>query len=149
MTGVQTCALPICDAADRRAAVADLTRRGDAEIAARLVADSGYTELSELDAQRSELLGAAYRHDCVSAHRYFADALESPPPVRLSAPVIVVAAADDPSTAGFPRRYGDWRLLAGQVDLHELPDGGHYFLRTRPAESAGVVRCATRPLVLS
>ena len=30
-------------------------------------------------------------------------------------------------------------ILADQVDLHELVDGGHYFLRTRPAEAAEAV----------
>ena len=67
------------DAADRRAAIAELAGRSDAEIAAGLSADSGYTELGELDAQRAEHVGAAYRHDCVSAHRYFADVLDNPP----------------------------------------------------------------------
>ena len=35
------------------------------------------------------------------------------------------------------------KLLAERVALHELPDGGHYFLRTRPTEVAqAVVRTA-------
>ncbi|WP_214366811.1 non-ribosomal peptide synthetase [Pseudonocardia sp. H11422] len=127
------------DAGRRRAAITELAGRTDAEIAAALSADSGYTELGELDAQRAEHVGAAYRHDCVSAHRYLADALDTPPGVKLSAPVTVVVAADDPSTAGFPRRHRDWRLLAEHVDLHELADGGHYFPRTRPAEAAQAV----------
>jgi surfactin synthase thioesterase subunit len=127
------------DATARRAALAELTGRSDAEIAARLGGNSGYTELGALDAQRAEHIGAAYRHDYGSALRYFADVLEDPPAVRLSAPVTVVIAADDPSTAEFPRRYRDWQLLAEHVDLHELADGGHYFLRTRPAEAAQVV----------
>ena len=127
------------DAADRRAAIAELTGRSNADIAARLSADSGYTELGELDAQRAEHVGAAYRHDCVSAHRYLADALDAPPAVKLSAPVTVVVAADDPSTAEFPQRHRDWQLLAEHVDLHELADGGHYFLRTRPTEAAQAV----------
>ena len=67
---------------------------------ARLSADSGYTELGELDAERAEHVGAAYRHDYVSANRYFAEVLDNPPPERLSAPVTVVVAADDPTTAG-------------------------------------------------
>ena len=46
---------------------------------------------------------AAYRHDCLSAYRYFADALENPPVKRLSAPVTVVVAADDPITSAFQR----------------------------------------------
>jgi surfactin synthase thioesterase subunit len=131
------------DSADRRAAIAELMGRSNAEIAARLTSDTGYTELDALDAQRAEHVGAAYRHDCVSAHRYFADALDAPPAEKLSAPVTVVVAADDPSTAAFRRRYRDWQLLADQVELHELADGGHYFLRTRPADAAlAVVRSA-------
>ena len=137
------------DAADRRATITELTGRSDAEIAARLSADSGYTELGELDAQRAEHVGAAYRHDCVSAHRYLADALDDPPAVKLSAPVTVVVAADDPSTAEFWRRHRDWQLLAEHVDLHELADGGHYFLRTRPTKTAQVVQHATELLASS
>ncbi|WP_405888631.1 amino acid adenylation domain-containing protein [Streptomyces sp. NBC_01136] len=127
------------DAAGRRATIDELTGLSNAEIAAKLSADGGYTELGELDAPHAEHIGAAYRHDCVSAHRYFADALDSPPTPKLSAPVTVVVAADDPSTADYPRRYRDWQLLAEQVELHELADGGHYFLRTRPTEAAQAV----------
>ena len=96
-------------------------------------------ELGQLDAPRAEQIGAAYRHDCVSAHRWIADALDRPPAVKLSAPVTVVVAADDPYTAGSRHRYREWQLLADQVDLHELADGGHYFLRTRPAQAAQAV----------
>ncbi|MEU6709814.1 thioesterase II family protein, partial [Streptomyces wuyuanensis] len=132
-------------AAERRSAVDELTRRSNAEIAAGLADDRGYTELGELDAQRAEHIGAAYRHDCVAAHEYFAGLLEAPPAVRLSAPVTVVVAADDPVTAS-PGRHRDWRLLAEHTDLYELADGGHYFLRTRPAEAArAVLRAAVLP----
>jgi len=131
------------DSAERRAAVAELTGLSNAEIAARLTSDTGYTELDQLDAQRAEHVGAAYRHDCVSAHRYFADVLDAPPAEKLSAPVTVVVAADDPNTAAYPRRYQDWQLLADHVTLHELAGGGHYFLRTRPADAAlAVLRSA-------
>ncbi|MGW8798153.1 non-ribosomal peptide synthetase [Streptomyces sp. NPDC055775] len=126
-------------AADRRATITELTGRSDAEIAARLSADGGYTELGELDARHAQHIGAAYRHDCVSAHRYFADALDTPPALKLSAPVTVVVAADDPSVTEYPRRYRDWQVLAEQVDLHELAGGGHYFPRTRPTEAAEAV----------
>jgi amino acid adenylation domain-containing protein len=125
-------------AGDRRAAVSDLGARSNAEIAAGLSADGGYTELAELG-ERDEHVGGAYRHDCVSAHEYLADALDSPPAVRLSAPVTVVVAADDPVTAQSGARHRDWQLLAKHVDLHELPDGGHYFLRTRPDQAAQAV----------
>ena len=75
----------------------------------------------------------------MSANRYFAEVLDGPPPQRLSAPVTVVVAADDPTTAGFRAHHRDWELLAEHVELHELADGGHYFPRTRPAEAAQVV----------
>lgn len=135
-------------AAERRAAVGELTRRSNAEIAALLSTDSGYTELGELNARHAEHIGAAYRHDCVSAHHYVADALENPPAVKLAAPVTVVVAADDPHTTGFRDRHRDWLLLADQVDLHELADGGHYFPRTRPAEAARAVLGAAELLAL-
>ncbi|MFE7779452.1 thioesterase II family protein, partial [Streptomyces sp. NPDC057445] len=127
------------DADDRRAAVAALAARSDAEIAAGLSADTGYTGLDELDARQAEHVGAAYRHDCVSAHHYFAEVLDTPPAVKLSAPVTVIVAADDPITAEYPHRYRDWQFLAEHVDLYELADGGHHFLRTRPAEAAKAV----------
>jgi surfactin synthase thioesterase subunit len=131
------------DAARRRASVTELTGRSNAEIAAALSTDGGYTELGELDAQRAGQIGAAYRHDCVSAHRYLADALDRPPAAKLSAPVTVVVASDDPSTADSAVRYRDWGFVAGQVDRHELADGGHYFLRTRPALAAQAVLVRT------
>ena len=132
------------EAANRRASIAELTGRSNADIVTDLSADSGYTELGELDAQRAEHVAAAYRHDCLSAHSYFADVLESPPVMKLSAPVTVVVAADDPITSALPPRYRDWELLAEHVDLHELPDGGHYFVRTRPAQAAQAVLYAAK-----
>jgi amino acid adenylation domain-containing protein len=132
-------------AAMRLAAASELTERTSAEIAAELITDSDFAGLADLDAQRTEHLGDAYRHDCVSAHRYLADALDNPSP-RLSAPVTVVVAADDSTTAGFADRYVDWKILAEHVDLHELADGGHYFTRTRPAQAARAVLRTTELL---
>jgi surfactin synthase thioesterase subunit len=137
------------DAADRRASITELTRRSSAHIVTDLSADSGYTELGELDAQRAEHVAAAYRHDCLSAYSYFADALESPPVMKLSAPVTVVVAADDPITSAFHHRYGDWGHLAEHVELHEIPDGGHYFVRTQPTQAAQAVLGAARLLAYS
>ncbi|MFF5403496.1 amino acid adenylation domain-containing protein [Streptomyces misionensis] len=136
-------------AEQRAAAVAELGGLGDAEIAARLTADGGYTELAELNEAHAEHIGAAYRHDCVAAHRYFRAALGAPEPPRLSAPVTVVVAADDPHTAGSAALHRDWLRLAEQVELHELADGGHYFPRTRPAEAARAVLRAAVPLATS
>ncbi|MGW1899542.1 non-ribosomal peptide synthetase [Streptomyces hirsutus] len=133
-------------AVERRVAVEELTRCHSAAVAARLATEGGYTELAELNAQHAEHIGAAYRHDCLSAHRYFCDALENPPRVKLSVPVSVVVAADDPCTAGYADAHRDWLLLVEHVDLHELADGGHYFPRLRPGEAAQAVLAAVAPL---
>ncbi|MEU7484589.1 amino acid adenylation domain-containing protein [Streptomyces sp. NPDC042319] len=137
------------DAAVRQAAMAELTALGDAEIAARLSAEGGYTELEELDERRAEHVGAAYRHDCLAAHRYFAGLLTEPPAEKLAAPVTVVVAADDPVTADARDRHLDWQLLADDVQLHELTEGGHYFLRTRPDRAAEAVQAAAALLASS
>lgn len=132
------------DAAERRAAITELTRRSNAEIVTNLSADTGYTELGELDAERADHVAAAYRQDYLSAQSYFADALENPPVRKLSAPVTVVVAADDPITSGFQRRDREWELLAEHVDVHELPEGGHYFVRTKSTQAAGAVLSAAK-----
>jgi amino acid adenylation domain-containing protein len=137
------------DPAHRRAFLAELEGRGDAEIAAWLSGHSGYAELGELDAQRAEHVGAAYRHDILAAHRWFVDSVEASPAAKLPVPITVIVAADDPATAKSPSGPRDWQLLAERVELHELPDGGHYFLRTRPTEAAQAVWRATRTLALS
>ncbi|GAA2658193.1 amino acid adenylation domain-containing protein [Streptomyces lunalinharesii] len=133
------------DAAGRRAAADALTARTDEEIAKELSADSGYGALGEPDDQRAARAGAAYRHDALCAHRYFADILDQPPTERLTAPLTVIVADDDPTTADAAHRHGAWRLLADDVELHQLPDGGHYFPRTRPAETAQLVLRTVRP----
>jgi len=116
--------------------MARLGRQSDAEITVDLLAMGGYTDLGELDTSR---IAAAYRHDCTGAHQYLAGALEHPAAVPLTAPVTVVVAADDPYTADSDRRYLDWAPFAEAVTRHELTDGGHYFLRTRPDQAAGAV----------
>ncbi|MFK0159753.1 amino acid adenylation domain-containing protein [Streptomyces sp. NPDC090493] len=136
-------------AAGRHTAVTQLAHLSDAELAARLAADGGHPELAELNPRHAAHIAAAYRHDCVAAHRYFGTALEAPPPAKLSVPVSVVVAADDPHTAGHARLHRDWLLLADRVELHELADGGHHFLRTRPAEAAQAVLTTALPLASS
>ncbi|MFK0297540.1 thioesterase domain-containing protein, partial [Streptomyces sp. NPDC090442] len=140
------------DAADRRAAAEALLARSDAEIVKELSADNdgeaagaagAFSSLGALDTAHAERVGAAYRHDCVAAHRYFADALEHPPTTRLTAPVTLVLADDDPFTVDGIHRLDDWRLLADHVEWCRLPDGGHYFPHTRPTEAARAVLATT------
>ncbi|MFI5800321.1 amino acid adenylation domain-containing protein [Streptomyces sp. NPDC051677] len=110
------------------------------EIAARLSGANGYTELSGTDPERAELVGAAYRHDVLEANAFFSDAVENPPAVLVEAPLTVVVAADDLATQGHGSGLDAWRRIARTVEVRELPDGGHHFFRTRPAQTAAVVR---------
>ena len=71
------------------------------------------------------------------------------PVMKLSAPVTVVVAADDPITSAFERRHRDWELLVEQVELHEIPDGGHYFVRTKPTQAAQAVLSAAKLVAYS
>ncbi|MFG2223718.1 amino acid adenylation domain-containing protein [Streptomyces sp. NPDC048644] len=127
------------EAAGRRAAADALAARSAAEIAEELAADGGGHPHGAQDARRAAHTGAAYRHDCVAAHHYFADALDHPPAAKLAAPLTLVIADDDPVTAGTRHPDRDWLRLAAHVDLHRLPDGGHHFPRTRPAATAQAV----------
>ena len=89
----------------RRAAAAEIGERSNAGIAEQLSANSGYTELGELDAVRADHVGAAYRHDFVLAQRYFAGVLDNPPAERLSAPVTVIVGATLVTVTVFVARF--------------------------------------------
>ncbi|MEU7818104.1 amino acid adenylation domain-containing protein [Pseudonocardia sp. NPDC049154] len=129
------------DPTTRRNGIVELSGRSDAALVDRLRETGLYPELAQLDPEGAQRVAAAYRHDCIEAHRYLADAATSG--IKVTAPVAVVRAADDPSTADESRRR-DWELLAGEVQTRELDGGGHHFLRSRPHDAAVVVLDAVR-----
>ncbi|GAA3452375.1 non-ribosomal peptide synthetase [Dactylosporangium matsuzakiense] len=122
-----------------RAEIAELSALSNPDLTARLHQDSAYIELDLLKSERAELVGRAYRHDVCSTNQYLIEAQTAPAVARLRTPVEVFVAADDPTTAGFQERYDDWQRLAETVSLHNLPEGGHYFIRSRPADVAVLV----------
>jgi amino acid adenylation domain-containing protein len=115
-------------------AVAELTNQ---QITDDLHRESAYVELDMLKAERSDQVGQAYRHDVRTANEYLIEAAGQG--VRLRAPLDVVVAADDAATAGHRERHRDWEQLASTVRLHELDEGGHYFVRTRPDALADLI----------
>ena len=125
--------------ARRRAAVTELAGRSNAEIAA------GLAPTAATPSSATWTSGAPSTSAPPTGTTACPRTATSPTPwtsrraVRLSAPVTVVVAADDPATPDPGRGHRDWQLLATRVDLHELADGGHYFLRTRPADAAQAV----------
>ncbi|MGW2182497.1 non-ribosomal peptide synthetase [Streptomyces sp. NPDC001732] len=125
----------------RRRFCAELRTLTDLEVTRRFAGEAGYTELADADTGRAELVGAAYRHDVLEAGAFFADGAGSAVPATLlKAPLTLVVAADDPATRGHEQDLDAWRRIAGTVGVHELPDGGHHFFRTRPAQAAAAVR---------
>ncbi|WP_369359708.1 amino acid adenylation domain-containing protein [Streptomyces sp. cg2] len=108
----------------------------------QLRADSAYVELDGLKPERADLVGSAYRHDVLTANQFLIDVREVPRAHRIDAPVDVVVADDDPSTAGAADRHLAWKAVSDTVALHELARGGHYFVGSRPGEAAALVRAA-------
>nr|WP_225953809.1 amino acid adenylation domain-containing protein [Kibdelosporangium phytohabitans] len=119
-----------------RDTAAEIDALSDEELVTRLREDTSFTGTETWQPERASLVGAAYRHDLLSAVRYL-----DGPGLVLSTPVHVVLAADDHDAAGH-----EWTALATRVDTHEVPGGGRYFVRTRPADAAAAVMAAVRPV---
>ncbi len=132
-------ALMLDDVDRLRAEIDEVMARDNDEITVRQLADSAYVELDELKAERTELVGTAYRHDVRSTNTFLIKARRDPASSRIAAAVDVVVTADDPTTAGHRRRHRAWELLTGGTRLHELDEGGHYFVRTRARACAALV----------
>ncbi|WP_089156221.1 non-ribosomal peptide synthetase [Micromonospora sp. NBS 11-29] len=133
-------ALLLATADELRREMAEVRDADNATLLARLRAESAYVELDGLQPERLDIVGASYRHDVVTANRYQLDMLAQPRRHRVDVPLHVVVATDDPGTRGYDHRYADWRLVADRVELHEVADGGHYFVGSRPGVTAALVR---------
>jgi surfactin synthase thioesterase subunit len=112
--------------------VSALTNR---EITDRLHDDSAYIELDLLRSERAEVVGRAFRHDVCTTNRFLLEVRHGP---ALGVPIVAVGAADDPTTPDFATGYRRWTAL-GEVSPQLFDDGGHYFVRSRPADVAALV----------
>ncbi|MEV0265655.1 amino acid adenylation domain-containing protein [Streptomyces sp. NPDC050617] len=119
--------------------VADADNR---TLLARLRAESAYVELDGLKPERAEVVGSAYRHDVLSANRHLITVRQNAERYGITSAVDVVVARDDATTSGFGERHGEWKLVADTVRLRELAEGGRYFVRASPVDSAALVRAA-------
>ncbi|MYW44142.1 alpha/beta fold hydrolase, partial [Streptomyces sp. SID161] len=125
---------------------AQVSALDDRQVTALLADDSAYVELDRMRAERSDVVGRAYRHDVCSTNAYFTGLQSGARQGLLSTPVDVVVAADDTRTREPAQRYKLWEQVAAAVSLIALDGGGHYFARTRAAEVAALVaaRCPRR-----
>ncbi|MFE7120357.1 amino acid adenylation domain-containing protein [Streptomyces sp. NPDC057654] len=119
--------------------VADADNR---TLLARLRSESAYVELDGLKPERAEVVGSAYRHDVLTAHHHLIAVRQNAERYGITSAVDVVVAQDDATTSGFGERHGEWKLVADTVRLRELAQGGRYFVRASPADSAALVRAA-------
>ncbi|HEY0638095.1 MAG TPA: amino acid adenylation domain-containing protein [Pseudonocardiaceae bacterium] len=122
-----------------RANVAEVTAMTDEQVGDWLVHNTGFAEFAALRGDAATLLARTFRHDAAAGNTYLADHHEDWLAHPLTTPCVVVAAADDPFTPGHAEEYGNWRGHAPDLRLAELPDGGHYFARTRPAATAALL----------
>ncbi|MEV5210949.1 amino acid adenylation domain-containing protein [Micromonospora sp. NPDC053740] len=110
----------------------------------RLRADNAYVELDALKPERADVVSRAYRHDVLTSNSHLLRIHEDPSAYRVDTPVEVVLARDDASTARSAGAYEGWKAVSDRVTLHELEQGGHYFVSTRPTDAAELVRTACR-----
>ncbi|MFJ4435766.1 amino acid adenylation domain-containing protein [Streptomyces sp. NPDC088923] len=128
------------DAAQVRAELAELAAADRGTLLGRLRGGRAFVELDAYQRERAEVADRAYRHDVETSHRHL---LRMRARSRLlTTPVDVVLAQDDPLSPASAPAAETWGALAEHVGLHELSDGGHYFIVTRPALGAARVRAA-------
>ncbi|MCZ1013284.1 amino acid adenylation domain-containing protein [Streptomyces noursei] len=131
-----------------RAEMNDVTAADDRTLLARLREDHTYVELDSMKNERAGIVSRAYRHDVLTTNTHLLRIHQGDPEAcRTDVPIEVVVAGDDPTTAHLADDHGAWKAVSSQVALHELSDGGHYFISTRPAETARLVLAVCAALV--
>ncbi|MFC6021360.1 amino acid adenylation domain-containing protein [Plantactinospora solaniradicis] len=88
-------------------------------------------------AERRHLI-RAMRRDAEEAEEYFT-ALMGGRVTPLRAPIVSVVGEKDPGTDYYQERYREWEFLSPRTGLVVLDEAGHYFLKYRAAELAGIV----------
>ncbi|MFD3514820.1 amino acid adenylation domain-containing protein [Streptomyces sp. NPDC058657] len=81
-----------------------------------------------LDAADLRRVLAVVRHDMAQGGALLREATGWD---RLRTPVRVIIGGADEATAGYRSGYRDWERFAHEVTLDVVPDGGHYFVKTR------------------
>jgi amino acid adenylation domain-containing protein len=95
-------------------------------------------DMDELDPAQADRIIGNMRRDGKSAEEHFTRLLELSPQ-RLRAPVISVVGERDPITDYYAERYREWRFITGTAALVVLDEAGHFFLRHRADDLAGII----------
>ncbi|MFF0388256.1 amino acid adenylation domain-containing protein [Kitasatospora sp. NPDC004615] len=124
---------------DIHEAIGILHGMSDQDIVDWLIERTGYSIDDGLAMDRARTIATLFRHDVESSHRYLL-AVREQTGTPLRAPLTFVVAQDDQTTVEYPQYHQDWKLVAPDLRLCELDSGGHYFIRTRAADAARIVR---------
>ncbi|MER5646070.1 amino acid adenylation domain-containing protein [Streptosporangium sp. NPDC002524] len=126
-----------------------LSRIGEFESLRRSQGDINWlkargVDLEELDPGVADRIVRTMRHDGKAAEKYFTDLFDTPDRVRLRAPVVSVIGERDPATDFYEERFKEWHFIADTAALVVLDEGGHFFLRYRAEELAGILQVHDR-----
>ncbi|MEU4406357.1 amino acid adenylation domain-containing protein [Streptosporangium sp. NPDC023963] len=126
-----------------------LSRIGEFESLRRSQGDINWlkargVDLEELDPGVADRIVRTMRHDGKAAEKYFTDLFDTPDRVRLRAPVVSVIGERDPATDFYEERFREWHFIADTAALVVLDEGGHFFLRYRAEELAGILQIHDR-----
>ncbi|GIH98648.1 non-ribosomal peptide synthetase/MFS transporter [Planobispora takensis] len=95
-------------------------------------------DIDELSREELTMMIENRREGTRETERYFTRLLaEGVEPLR--APIVSVVGERDPATEFYQERYREWHLLTGSASLVVLDEAGHFFLKYRAAELAGIV----------
>ncbi|WP_329427994.1 amino acid adenylation domain-containing protein [Streptosporangium sp. NBC_01495] len=126
-----------------------LSRIGEFESLRRSQGDINWlkargVDLEELDPGVADRIVRTMRHDGKAAEKYFTDLFDTSDRVRLRAPVVSVIGERDPATDFYEERFREWQFIADTAALVVLDEGGHFFLRYRAEELAGILQIHDR-----
>ncbi|MCK2215701.1 amino acid adenylation domain-containing protein [Actinomadura sp. ATCC 31491] len=134
----------------RGALLSRLTKLAEGE---RLRGDQRYVnwlismglDMGEVDPGQARRIVRNMRRDSREAEEFYTRLLESGAE-RLRAPVITVAGTEDPATDYYQERYREWHFLTPVSAVVVLAEAGHFFLKYRARELAGIVTTVHREL---
>ncbi|MCJ0869716.1 non-ribosomal peptide synthetase/MFS transporter [Streptomyces sp. AP-93] len=117
-----------------------------AELAARLRSDQGMInalaaaglDVDEVDEDQLRLIVRNRRVGTKGAERYFGELYESEGGT-ITAPVIAVCGDRDPATEFYQERFREWHRITGTAAVVVLDEAGHFYLKYRAGELAGIL----------
>ncbi|AWZ16328.1 non-ribosomal peptide synthetase/MFS transporter [Streptomyces sp. ICC1] len=117
-----------------------------AELSARLRSDQGMInalaaaglDVDEVDEDQLRLIVHNRRVGTKGAERYFGELYESEGG-SITAPVIAVCGDRDPATEFYQERFREWHRITGTAAVVVLDEAGHFYLKYRAEELAGIV----------